>query len=59
MPIEGIVVINRVVGSCPIVVNDMILHADLVVIKLEEFNVILGMDWLSRYHAIVNSTQKK
>ena len=32
----------------------MTLHVELVVIKLEEFNMILGMDWLSRYYAIVN-----
>ena len=51
---RGVVVVNRVVRSCPIVVDDMILHADLVVIKLEEFNVILGMDWLSHCHTIVN-----
>ena len=44
MSAGGVVVINRVVRLCLIVVEDMILHMDLVVIKLEEFNVILGMD---------------
>ena len=56
---RGVVVTNRVVKSCPIVIDVMTLHADLVVIKLEEFNVILGMDWLFRYHAIVNFHTKE
>ena len=35
MPAGGVVVMNRVVRSCLIVVDDMILHVDLVVIKLD------------------------
>ena len=31
----------------------------LVVIKLEKFNVILGIDWLSKYHVIVNYYTKE
>ena len=58
MPDGGVVIMNKVDRSCPIVVDDMILHADLVVIKLEEFNVILGTNWLSKHHAIMNCYTK-
>ena len=55
----GVVVMNKVVRSCLIVVDDMNLHANFVVIKLEEFNMILRIDWLSHYHDIVNCYTKE
>ena len=59
MPAGGVIVMNKVVRSCPIVVDDKTLHTYLVVIKLKEFNMILGMDWLSHYHAIVDCYTKE
>ena len=44
MPTRGIMVVNLVMRACPILVGGKILHSDLVVIKLDEFDVILGMD---------------
>ena len=35
------------------------LYADLIVIKLEEFYIILGMDWLARHHTILNCYTKE
>ena len=48
------VVVNSIVKACPILVGGEILNADLIVIKLEEFDVILGMDLLAKYYAIMN-----
>ena len=33
-------------------------HADLKVLGMIDFDVILGMDWLSSYHAILNCHAK-
>ena len=33
-------------------------HADLKVLDMIDFNVILGMDWLSSYHAILDCHAK-
>ena len=44
MPAGGIVVVNSIVRACPIKVGDELLYADLIVIKLKEFDVILGID---------------
>ena len=33
-------------------------HADLKVLDMIDFDVILGMDWLSSYHAILNCHAK-
>ncbi|KAL0411638.1 UNVERIFIED_CONTAM: Retrovirus-related Pol polyprotein from transposon, partial [Sesamum latifolium] len=49
----------RVVRSCPVVVESDTLYADLVVINLREFDVILGMDWLASNHAVVDCQTKE
>ena len=54
MPVGGFVLVNTVVRSCPIVVEGITLYADLVLIDLMEFDVILGMDWLASNHALVD-----
>jgi hypothetical protein len=55
----GTVIVDKVVKPYPIVINGNTLYADLVVIKLKEFDVILGMDWLSKNHAIVDCQTKE
>ncbi|KAK4385638.1 hypothetical protein Sango_2687800 [Sesamum angolense] len=51
--------VNTVVRSCSIVVEGVTLYADLVVINLREFDVILGMDWLSCNHVLVDFQTKE
>ncbi|KAL2226696.1 UNVERIFIED_CONTAM: RNA-directed DNA polymerase [Sesamum indicum] len=51
--------LNTVLRSCPIVVEGVTLYADLVVIDLREFDVILGMDWLATNHALVDCQIKE
>ena len=59
MPAGGFVLVNTVVRSCPIVVEGVTLYADLVVIDLREFDVILGMDWLASNHSLVGCQTKE
>ena len=33
--------------------------ADLILLDIHDFDVILGMDWLSRHHAIVDCYRKE
>ena len=40
MPAGGIIVVNSIVRACSINVGDELLYTDLIVIKLEEFDVI-------------------
>ncbi|KAL0355831.1 UNVERIFIED_CONTAM: hypothetical protein Sradi_4030000 [Sesamum radiatum] len=54
MPAGGVILVNTVVRSCPIVVEGVTLYADLIVINLREFDVSLGMDWLASNHALVD-----
>ncbi|KAL0463175.1 UNVERIFIED_CONTAM: Transposon Tf2-12 polyprotein [Sesamum latifolium] len=59
MPAGGVILVNRVVRSYPVVVEDATLYVDLVVINLKEFDVILGMDWLASNHAVVDCQTKE
>ncbi|KAL0288172.1 UNVERIFIED_CONTAM: hypothetical protein Sradi_7103800 [Sesamum radiatum] len=59
MPAGGVILVNTVVRSCPIVVEGVTLYADLVVINFREFDVILVMDWLARNHALVDVKQRR
>ena len=54
MPAGGFMLVNTVVRSCPVVVEGVTLYADLVVIDLREFDVIMGMNWLASNHALVD-----
>src|ERR1700732_263015 len=38
--------------------GDLTFGADLIILKMREFDAILGMDWLAKYHAIINCFYK-
>jgi hypothetical protein len=40
--------------GCSVILADEVFSANLVVISLGAFDVILGMDWLSHYHAVIS-----
>jgi len=39
--------------------NTIVLEADVAILPLSEFDIILGMDWLSKYEAIINCKRKE
>ncbi len=44
--------------SCPILLGDRVFSSDLVLIPLREFDVVLGIDWLTRHHATIDCELK-
>ena len=46
------VVVNRIYIDCPIRIREYEFLGDLIELSFREFDVILGMNWLSR-HLIV------
>jgi hypothetical protein len=40
--------------GCSVILADEVFSANLVVISLGSFDVILGMDWLTQYHAVIS-----
>ena len=50
--------VNRVYRAVPILVESVVLPADLIDLPFQEFYLNLGMDWLSMHHAVVDCYSK-
>ena len=50
---------GRVYRDCPIKIREYEFWGDLIELSFREFDVILGMDWLSRHRAIVDCRMKR
>ena len=46
-PLEHSVIVNRVYRDCPIRIQEYEFPGDLIELSFKEFDLILGMDWLS------------
>ncbi|XP_073153829.1 uncharacterized protein [Henckelia pumila] len=57
-PTNKIIETLKIHRKCKMCVCEQIFDADLVELNMIEFDVILGMDWLSRNHAVVNCRDK-
>ena len=58
-PLGGDISVDRVYKDCLVWVDKAELYADLILLPLRDFDVILGMDWLTRHHAVVNCFNKE
>ena len=58
-PLGHSVIVNRVYRDCPIKIREYEFLGDLIELSFKEFDVILGMDWLSRHQAIVDCRMKR
>ena len=44
--------------AVPIYIDGRELFADLVILEMQDYDVILGMDWLSKYNATIDCKKK-
>ena len=58
-PLGHIVRVNHVYKNCPLMVHDREFSVDLIALPFHEFDLILGMDWLSKHRAIVDCDNKR
>ena len=58
-PVGDTLMTNLVIKYCIICIEGRELLADLVLLDMHDFDVILGMDWLASYHAGVHGFEKK
>ncbi|XP_073033835.1 uncharacterized protein [Primulina eburnea] len=49
---------SSILKGCTVQVNEKISFADLIIIPMVAFDVILGMDWLSSYCAVIDCVAK-
>lgn len=57
-PVSGIVGTKRVCRSCVVRIADYEFDADLVVLEIQGFDVILGMEWLAKHYAVMDCYSK-
>ena len=57
-PLGHSVRVNRVYKNCPLLVRDREFSVNLIALPFHEFDLILGMDWLSKHRAIVDCDKK-
>ena len=50
--------VNCVYRNCPLLVHDKEFSVDLIALPFHDFDLILGMDWLSKHRAIVDCDKK-
>ena len=46
-PLGRCVMVNKVCKNCPLMVRDLCFLANLMLLPFDEFDIILGMDWLT------------
>nr|GEU73279.1 putative reverse transcriptase domain-containing protein [Tanacetum cinerariifolium] len=54
----NLVGINTVIEGCTLILLNQPFEIDLMPIKLGSFDVVIGMDWLSKYHARIICDEK-
>ena len=57
-PLGKCVIIDKVCKKCFLMIRGYYFPVDLMLLLFDEFDVILGMDWLILYDAIVNCKEK-
>ncbi|KAL6349222.1 hypothetical protein AAG906_033878 [Vitis piasezkii] len=58
-PLGDFVVVNKILRDCCVMIGYRDMTVDLVLLDLQDFDVILGMDWLASYHASVDCFGKR
>ncbi|RVW84791.1 Retrovirus-related Pol polyprotein from transposon 17.6 [Vitis vinifera] len=58
-PLGDSIVVNKIIRDCCVMIRYRKMTVDLVLLDLQDFDVILGMDWLASYHASVDCFGKR
>ncbi|KAL5565524.1 hypothetical protein UlMin_027032 [Ulmus minor] len=59
LPSGAVMLSNKWLRDMPIIVDDRELNVNLVVLEMHDYDVILGMDWLSKYNAKIDCHKKR
>ncbi|XP_059629608.1 uncharacterized protein LOC132272482 [Cornus florida] len=50
-PLGSTTTLDRICCACPVTIGELEYPIDLIVLRMRDFDAILSMDWLARYHA--------
>lgn len=57
--VGGKVLLDRVCQACDLVIADHLFSFDFVVLEMDVFDVILGIDWLSTFRATIDCFRRR
>ncbi len=57
-PLGQYVLVDKVCKRCSLIIKDFCFPVDLMLLPFGEFDIILGMDWLTEHDAVVNCKRK-
>ncbi|XP_070056455.1 uncharacterized protein [Nicotiana tomentosiformis] len=55
---EDSIMVDRVYRSCLVIIGGYEIRVDYLLLNMVDLDVVLGMDWLSSYHAILDCHAK-
>ena len=58
-PLGERIVRTFVFKGCEVMIEEIVLKANLIPLEMIDFDVIFGMDWLSKHRALVNCFTKE
>ncbi|XP_062080227.1 uncharacterized protein LOC133784982 [Humulus lupulus] len=58
LPTEEVVISRKWFRALPLRVDDREIYVDLIELDMSDFDVILGMDWLTKYNATIDCKKK-
>ncbi|GKB13163.1 putative reverse transcriptase domain-containing protein [Tanacetum coccineum] len=58
-PMRNNVVISHEFRNCPLRFNDKVRSANLLPLEMSDFDIILGMDWLTKHRATIDCHTKR
>src|ERR1051325_11701820 len=53
-PVGGKLVTRYIIKDCEMHIEDSVLFMDLIPLDMQDFDIILGMDFMSKYHTVVD-----
>lgn len=58
-PVGNVVIIDHVYQECEVKIDTVVMTIDLLPLELDEFDAILGMNFLSKYHVTMDYFRKE
>ncbi|XP_075096167.1 uncharacterized protein LOC142174278 [Nicotiana tabacum] len=58
-PLGHQAIINGIYRDCPFMIQNLVFPADLLEMPFQDYDVIVGIDWLHRHHAVVDCRLKQ
>ena len=57
--VGGLIPLEYICCNCELIISDQNLRVDFIIIDMSSFDLILGMNWLSAYQALIDCFRRR